>query len=363
MGSGMAGNKDEGLLTVDRYGIDECLAAGELGTLFRGYDPLLHRPVAINIPSGESGEGSRARGLHEQFKRKARAAAQLLHPNIPTIFDFGEHNGLPFVAMEYVDGSTLDKLLKIAGPFAPQRAIVILLQILAALQCAHENRVVHLDLKPSTVLVGDDDQIKVAGFGVALVNTFEHVPDDLALPLGGNMAPEQLTGAVVDHRTDLFAAGALLFEMLTGMKPFPGRTIADILAQMENAGPDDVCKFNVEVSRALRSTIETALAYDPAQRFPSASVFSCALNQTVSEAEPTRLPPSRAATHEKYKPPIDHSRWNPDLLDRMVADLATYIGPIAATVVRRAAARAENLSMLSAKSCRSTSINGGETNF
>jgi eukaryotic-like serine/threonine-protein kinase len=336
----------EGLRTINRYTIDERLASGASAAVFRGYDAVLHRPVAIKVLHGELAQDSDASGVHERFKRRARAAGRLFHPNIPATFDLGEDDGRPFIVMEYVEGLPLGRLIETAGPFETGRAVAILLQVLEALKYSYENRVVHLDLKPSAVLVLGTDQVKVADFGVALVNACEPTSVGEDLPTTSALAPEQLMGAPVDHRTDLFAAGALLFEMLTCTKPFRGGTVAEILTQMQAGGPEDVCALNAQVPRAFRSVIETALAYEPDQRFAKAGAFSFALLQAVSLADRTEaaagLLPSKIARPELGFP-VSINRWDPALLHRLETDLAAYIGPVAAIAVKRAAARADNL--------------------
>jgi len=331
-------------LKVARYGTDECLATSDCGAVFRGYDPVLCRPVTIKVLRSELSKDGGAQELHESFKRRARAACGLFHPNVPTTFDFGEDNGMAFIVMEDISGSPLHRLLKISGPFAPQRAVALLLQVLDALKHAYGNRVLHLDLQPSMVFVLETGQVKITDFGVALVNACEPASIGEILPKTPSMAPEQLMGAPVDHRTDLFAAGALLFEMLTCTKPFRGRTGAEIIGQMEIGVPEDVCALNAKVPHALRSVIETALAYHPAQRFATASAFSDAIGEAVSlEGRPEVVPrsPFSQAVGRGHQPPID--QWDPEKLHRLEADLAARIGPVAAIAVERAAKRANDL--------------------
>ena len=337
------------LCAVGRYGTDELLASGESGTIFHGYDPALCRPVTIKVLRSELAKDYSTERQHESFKRRARAACQLFHPNIPTTFDFGEDCGMSFVVMEDIDGFPLDRLLNTAGPLAPRRAITILRQVLEALGYSYSNRVLHLDLKPSVVFVSDTDHVKVVDFGVALVNASEPLSIDEILPATRNMTPEQLTGASVDDRTDLFAAGALLFEMLTCTRPFSGRTLAEILRQMEAEVPEDVCALNASVSPALRSVIETALSYDPADRFATAAAFSDALGESMPLGDRyevvTRSASSRAEKREGDSQVAEH-RWDPEILHRVAADLAMYIGPVAAIAVTRAAKRSQDLSSL-----------------
>jgi eukaryotic-like serine/threonine-protein kinase len=327
----------DSVLTVGRYGIDEWLVSGAMGVVFRGYDPILDRPVAIKILRRELAKGSAAEGWRDRFRRRARAGGRLFHPNIATTLDFAEDHEIPFIAMEYVDGSRLDRLQKISGRFGPQRAAAMILQVLDALKYSHEMGVVHLDLKPSVLLVLANDRIKVTNFGTALADASDLASAEISgsVPC---MAPEQLAGGPVDYRTDLFAAGALLFEMLTCVKPFSGASVDEIVAQMATQRSEDVCALNPEVPWTLRSIIDTALAYDPRQRFATASEFSSALSAAVSLGAETAMHPAPPAW-----PPAREEGWDSEILRKVEADLATHIGPVAPIAVRRAAQRANDL--------------------
>src|SRR5258708_3466394 len=265
-----------------------------MGVVFRGYDPILDRPVAIKILRRELAKGKAGEGWRDRFRRRARAGSRLFHPNIATTLDFAEDHEIPFIAMEYVDGSRLDRLQKISGRFGPQRAAAMVLQVLDALKYSHEMGVVHLDLKPSVLLVLANDRIKVTNFGITLADASDLASAEISESVPC-MAPEQLAGGPVDYRTDLFAAGALLFEMLTCVKPFFGASVDEIVAQMATQRSEDVCALNPEVPRTLRSVIDTALAYDPRQRFATASEFSSALSDAVSLVAETAMHPGPPA--------------------------------------------------------------------
>jgi eukaryotic-like serine/threonine-protein kinase len=329
----------DSVLTVGRYGVDEWLASGTMDVVFRGYDPVLDRAVAIKSLRRELAKGNAAEGWNDRFRRRARAAGRLFHPNISTILDFGEDHGIPFVATEYVDGSRLDRLLKTSGRLAPRRAVSIMVQILDALKYSHENGVLHLDIKPSIVVVLANDQVKIADFGAILTD----VPEPAAAgDISGSSpyaAPEQLVGGPVDHRTDIFAAGALLFEMLTCATPFRDASVEEMVARVGTRRPEDIRALNPEAPSALCSVIDTALSYDPGLRFASAGEFSRALDDAVplenySEAV-TRASGTRAPAFE--------AGWDPEVLRKVEADLATHLGPVAPFAVRRAAKRANDL--------------------
>ena len=338
----------DSLLTVGRYGIDEWLASDAMGVMFRGHDPVLDRPVAIKIVRRELTKSNAAAGWLERFKRKARAGSRLFHPNILAILDYGDEDEMPFIVTEFVNGYSLDRLIKTSGSLAPERAVTIISQILSALEFSHENTIFHLDIKPSVVFVPGDDKVKVADFGVAQIDASEFAAVAETLGTAAYMAPEQLAGAPVDERTDLFTTGVLLFEMLTGTRPFLGESITEITAQMQTGRPEDVCALNPEVSGALRSVINTAVAYDPARRFATATAFSLALADVIpvrGEAPTLAASPSLSPAAEK---PAAHSQehevgWNAAILRVVESDLATYIGPIAAIAVQRAGQQATDV--------------------
>ena len=226
--------------SIGRYRVDGLLGTGAMGEVYRAYDPVIDRPVAIKVVRTELAAGSGSEQWLQRFRREARAAGRRFHPNIVAILDFGEDAGMPFLAMEYVDGRSLDAILKTSGPLEPARSVAVITQVLSALGFAHQNGIVHRDVKPSNIMVLNSGAVKVADFGIARIDASEFtiVGDLLGTP--AYMAPEQFAGAPVDKRTDLFAAGVILFEMLTGVKPFRGKSITEIISFMETRGPEDI---------------------------------------------------------------------------------------------------------------------------
>jgi serine/threonine-protein kinase len=328
--------------SIGRYRVDGLLGTGAMGEVYRAYDPVIDRPVAIKIVRTELAAGSGSEQWLQRFRREARAAGRRFHPNIVAILDFGEDDGMPFLAMEYVDGRSLDAILKTSGPFDPARSVAVITQVLSALGFAHQNGIVHRDVKPSNIMVLNSGEVKVADFGIARIDASEFtiVGDLLGTP--AYMAPEQFAGAPVDKRTDLFAAGVILFEMLTGVKPFRGKSITEIMSFMETRGPEDIRALNPAVPDSLKLVITKALAFDPARRYDDAAEFS----KAIVEAFPARFdqapltePPVSAtravAAGVRATPPAD-ATWPPDLLREIERDLATFIGPMAAIALRRA---------------------------
>ncbi len=334
---------------IGRYRIEELLGTGAMGEVYRAHDPEIDRPVAIKVVRPELIAGSGAEQWLQRFRREARAAGRRSHPNIVAIFDIGDDDGRPFLAMEFVDGRNLDAILKESGRLDPERGVAIIAQVLSALGFAHESGIVHRDVKPSNIMVLQNGQVKVADFGIARIDASDLtiVGDLLGTP--AYMAPEQLSGTPVDYRTDLFAAGVILFEMLTGVKPFRGKSITEIMSFMETRGPEDIRALNPAVPVSLKRVITKALAFDPAQRYANAHAFS----EAIAEAFPagsgetpsgrqTGLPP--ASPRAAIAP--DDGSLHPELLRAIERDLATFIGPMASIAVRRAARQTNDLAAL-----------------
>src|SRR6201987_4244264 len=267
--------------SIGRYRIEALLGTGAMGEVYRAHDPAIDRLVAIKVVRPELVAGSGGAQLLERFRREARAAGRRFHPNIVAIWDFGDDNGTPFLVMELVEGQSLDQLIKSSGPPPPVRSVSIITQVLSALGFAHTNGIVHRDIKPSNVMVLPGDQVKVADFGIARLEASEYtiVGDLLGTP--AYMAPEQLSGGPIDHRTDLFATGVILFEMLTGVKPFRGKSITEIMSFMERRGPEDIRALNPAVPEALKPVIGQSVACDPARRYADAAAFSTAVADAI----------------------------------------------------------------------------------
>jgi serine/threonine-protein kinase len=331
------------LRSIGRYRIQGLLGTGAMGEVYRAHDPVIDRLVAIKILRSELVKGSGAEQLLERFRREARAAGRRVHPNIVTIWDFGEEDGVPFLVMELVDGSSLDEIIKTSGTLAAERSLGIMTQVLCALDFAHGSGIVHRDVKPSNILVLQQDLVKVADFGIARIDTsdFTIVGDLLGTP--AYMAPEQLTGGPIDHRTDLFAGGVILFEMLTGVKPFRGKSITEIMSFMEKRGPEDIRALNPALPESLKPVISKALAFDPAARYGAAAEFSAALQQAMSTAA-SALPtaePRPAAKAAALSP--NQAGLEPDLLREIERDLASFLGPLASIALKRALRQTSDL--------------------
>jgi serine/threonine protein kinase len=331
---------------IGRYQIQALLGSGAMGEVYRAHDPAIDRPVAIKLLRPELIVGGGSDHLLERFRREARAAGRRFHPNIVAIWDFGDDNGMPFLVMELVDGRNLDQIVKQSGPLEPGYSVAVMTQVLSALGFAHENGIVHRDVKPSNIIVLPTGQVKVADFGIARIDAsdFTIVGDLLGTP--AYMAPEQLAGAPVDHRTDLFAAAVILFEIMTGVKPFRGKSITEIISHMEKRGPEDIRALNAAVPDALKRVVTKSLAFDPAQRFPDAATFSRALSEAVADLpidpklgqtllSKAPVPAARRSAGIEATA-SDQTTMSRELLRDIERDLASHTGPMASIALRRA---------------------------
>jgi serine/threonine-protein kinase len=324
--------------SIGRYRIETLLGTGAMGEVYRAHDPAIDRLVAIKVVRPELIAGSGGGQLLERFRREARAAGRRFHPNIVAIWDFGDDNGTPFLVMELVEGQSLDQLIKSSETLPPVRSVSIITQVLSALGFAHTNGIVHRDIKPSNVMVLPGNQVKVADFGIARLEASEFtiVGDLLGTP--AYMAPEQLSGGPIDHRTDLFATGVILFEMLTGVKPFRGKSITEIISFMEKRGPEDIRALNPAVPETMKRVIAKSVAFDPAERYADAAAFS----KAVADAMPG-LPGEPQLLANAAQTTSRESSFSADLLREAERDLTTFIGPMASITVKRAVRKASDL--------------------
>ncbi|MGL6109795.1 MAG: serine/threonine-protein kinase, partial [Rubrivivax sp.] len=207
---------------IGKYTISALLGRGAMGMVYKGFDPHIARPVAVKTIHRELLGTDEHASIAARFRNEAQAVGRLQHAGIVAIYEFGEDEATAYIAMEYVEGSNLDQVL--AGtPLLPERQVQrITVELLDALECAHRHGVWHRDIKPGNLILTRTGQVKLADFGIARIEnqSLTQVASTIGTP--GYMAPQQYTGEGVDHRADLFAAGVLLYRLLTGVQPFTG---------------------------------------------------------------------------------------------------------------------------------------------
>ena len=319
------------------------LGRGSMGLVYRAFDPAIGRRVAIKLIRADLLEGEERDAFVARFRQEAQAAGRCMHPNIVTIHDFAVHQGNPFLAMEFVEGDSLAAVLRQNGPLPASRAVVIMLQVLAALGAAHALGVVHRDVKPANILLLADDRVKVTDFGVARLENASATQSGVMIGTPSYMSPEQYRGEAVDGRSDLFSAGAVLFELLTGERPFPGRNVTQIAPLLLDPAPLDVAPRLVGQSPELVAAIARALAKRRDERFASASAMAAALQA---------LPPEHLAaapvgtTVVARRAPGEPPTLDSIALATIERRLALYVGPIARLLVREAAQEARSYEAL-----------------
>ena len=233
-----------------------------MGALFLAWDPRLGRHTAIKLLSEDDPE------LRERFAREARSAASIRHPHIVEIFDVGEHDGRPFIAMEYVHGRTLADLVR--GTEAPTvaRAVDIISQLCAGLAFAHKAGIIHRDIKPANVMVGHDGVVKLLDFGVARAATTSRMTRAGVLVGTLNyLSPEQVSGQPVDHRADIFAVGLVLYELIAHRQAFAGSMLGGVLHKILHDQPEPLDSVRRGVHPGVMRIVARALEKDPARRY------------------------------------------------------------------------------------------------
>src|SRR5580693_4205659 len=250
----------------NRYELTHLIARGGMAQVYRARDRQLDRPVALKVLFPEL---SVDRAFVERFRREAQAAANLSHPNIVPVFDWGEDNGTYFIVMEFVDGRALSSILRTAGPLHPDRAAEIAADVAGALSYAHRHGVVHRDVKPGNVLITEEGTIKVTDFGIArAVNTEESLTQTGAvMGTATYFSPEQAEGMGVDSRSDIYSLGVVLFEMVTGRPPILRHTPVAVASKHVREHPPAPREVNPGVPPDLEAVTMKAMAKVPDQRY------------------------------------------------------------------------------------------------
>ena len=256
-------------LKAGRYEIVGELGRGAMGVVYKATDPVIGRTVAVKtIKLSEEGTGMSRPELLNRFQTEARAAGLLTHPNIVVVFDAGEEDGLYYITMELVEGRSLQSHLDAGQAFTLSRVLRIMEQACAALQFAHERNIVHRDIKPANIMLTADDTVKITDFGTAKIlqfGTMQQTAHVMGTP--SYMSPEQVKGRAVDGRSDIFSLGVMLYEMVTGEKPFPGQNITTVIYKIVNEEPVPPRNIDPSIHPGMSAVVMKALAKEPEARY------------------------------------------------------------------------------------------------
>ena len=294
-----------GELIAGRYELEELVGSGGMSSVYRAHDRLLERRVALKILHEQF---TRDDDYVERFRREARAVAQLTHPNIVTVIDRGEQDGRQFIVFEYVDGMNLKELVQQEGRLTPREAIELALQVARGLAFAHDQGLVHRDVKPQNVLLDADGRAKVTDFGIA------HAVDVDGMTITGTImgtsnyiAPEQARGQPVDEQTDVYSLGCVLYELLAGEVPFDGDSFVAIAMRHVNDPVPSVREVRPDVPPRLDWAIQRAMAKDHGDRFESMADFAAELEACHEELDggegATMVVPRAAAPRRRRQRP------------------------------------------------------------
>ncbi|MBN1657744.1 MAG: serine/threonine protein kinase [Anaerolineae bacterium] len=312
------------------YQVTSLLGEGGMAVVYKGYQQSLNRHVAIKVLRQELAANQ---DFIERFRREALAVADLSHPNILHVYDAGSRDGVHFIVMAYVDGGSLKDLI-MQGPVEPDLAVSIVAQVAEALDHAHQRGLVHRDVKPSNILMSRDGRPLLTDFGIA-----KAVHETTGLTRTGTsigtpeyMAPEQIQGQKVDGRTDIYALGIVLYEMLVGWVPFSSTTPVATLYKQVNDPPPPLRQANVSVPDWLDKVVAKALAKTPNARFQSGAEMAAALRQQRAPSQaPTAV--SGGTPRPRAVPPAEARRERSKMVPLLIGAIAVLFLALIVVVV------------------------------
>jgi len=362
---------------LGKYAISEVLGKGAMGVVYKGFDPHIRRVVALKTIRKDLVDEEQAATLLARFRNEAQAAGRLSHPGIVGVYEWGEADDVVFLAMEYVEGHSLREYFVRGTRFDDRDAVSVMVQLLDALQYAHEQGVWHRDIKPANLIVMRNGKLKIADFGIARIESSTLTQVGAIMGTPGYMAPEQYAGSAVDRRSDIFSAGVVMYQLVSGVRPFtgPAESIAYKVCHEEAAPPS--AADSGRGAAHFDAVVMTAIAKDPQQRFPDARAFRDAVLAAYSEpaspalSEETILnEPRRAVAQSDPSHPSQPSRpprpsqppasnpgqpatqtapppgWDAATLRQIEQQLMRLLGPVGKVLVRRGATQTTDIDEL-----------------
>ena len=303
--------------TLGRYQLERVLGKGAMGIVYEALDPKLHRKVAIKTILISQLDEETAKDFSMRFVREAHAVARLNHPNIVQVYDFGEEGDIAYLVMEFIRGNELKSTLTTGQLFDRKECVRIMCELLDALDFAHEAGVVHRDIKPANVMLDSQGRTKLTDFGVARVTdadrtSAERTQAGTMVGTPAYMSPEQIQGQRIDRRTDIFSAGIILYQFLTGQKPFSGEGAWTVAKKIIQDDPPMPSSINVALSPEFDRVVAKALAKNPDQRFATAREFAHALRR-AAEGKPA-MPEAEPTVVVAREPRVPHATHAPEAL-------------------------------------------------
>ena len=283
---------------LGKYNITSIIGRGAMGIVYKAHDPLIDRTVALKTIKQDCLDAEDAEQILLRFKTEAQAAGRLSHPNIVTVYEYGEENNTAFIAMEYVEGRNLREAIVNNERFPLEAVVDIIKGILDGLAYAHEKGVIHRDIKPDNIILLKNGRIKITDFGIARIESSNLTQHGDLLGTPSYMSPEQCTGTPVDNRSDIFSTGAILYHLLTGEKPFPGDNMTAIMHRVIHDTPIIPSELNLSIYPDLDQCVFKSLAKNPGQRFQNAEEFSTALTESLETGKNSFVAAASSPTEE-----------------------------------------------------------------